>query len=211
MDITQSVIYRVDAADRLVGFNAGWPAFANANRGGDLLPASLLGRSLWDFIADATTSHLYHVMTERLRNSGPRICFRFRCDAPARRRLLAMEMTSEGMGGIRFCVDSVLEEARQSIPLLEPDFPRDERFITMCGWCKQLRLSTGAWAEIEMALEMLGLLGDASPAPAISHGICPPCHRAILSVIHDRTLGAAGTVSLGPIPAAPATAAIVKR
>jgi hypothetical protein len=198
MDISWPVLYRIDIEDRLAEFNDGWLAFAQANGGHALHPSNILGRSLWDFIADAETSHLYQVMVQRLRQGGPPTRFRFRCDAPDRRRLLAMEITGDQTGGIQFSVTSVLEDSRVPLSLLEPVRARGERLLTMCGWCKRTKLPTGRWVETEEAVEELSLFED-SPLPGVTHGICPPCREAVVRVVDDPAMGAAGTVTLGAI------------
>ena len=53
MDISWPVLYRIDIDDRLAELNDGWLAFAQANGGDALHPSKILGRSLWEFIADA--------------------------------------------------------------------------------------------------------------------------------------------------------------
>ena len=198
MNISWPVLYRIDIEDRLAELNDGWLAFAQANEGYALHPSNILGRSLWDFIADAETRHLYQVMVERLRQGGPPARFRFRCDAPDRRRLLAMEITGDQTGGVQFSVTSVLEDPRVSLSLLEPAHARGERLLTMCGWCKRTQLPPGRWVELEDAVEELGLFED-SPLPGVTHGICPPCHEAMDRALHDPAVGAAGTVTLGAI------------
>jgi hypothetical protein len=198
MDISWPVLYRIDIEDRLAEFNDGWLAFAQANGGHALHPSNILGRSLWDFVADAETSHLYQVMVQRLRQGGPPTRFRFRCDAPDRRRLLAMEITGDKAGGIQFSVSSVLEDPRVSLSLLDPAHPRAEHLLTMCSWCKRARLPPERWVEIEQAVEELNLFDD-SPLPGVTHGICPACHEAMVGALADPAKGTAGTVTLGAI------------
>lgn len=198
MDISWPVLYRIDIEDRLAELNDGWLAFAQANGGDALHPSNILGRSLWDFIADAETRHLYQHMIRRLRQAGPPVRFRFRCDAPDRRRLLAMEISGDKTGGIQFSVTSVLEDPRVSLPFFEPAQARGEGFLTICGWCKRTQLPTGQWVEIEEAAEELGLF-EVSPLPGLTHGICPPCHEAVIEALDDPAVGAAGTVTLGAL------------
>jgi hypothetical protein len=197
MDDSWPVLYRIDSEDRLAELNDGWLAFAQANQGQALHSSNILGRSLWDFVADAETRHLYQVMVQRLREAGPPVRFRFRCDAPDRRRLLAMEITGDKTGGIQFSVTPVLEEPRVSISLLDPSHARGEHFLTMCSWCKRTRLPTGRWVEIEEAVEELGLFED-SPLPGVSHGICSTCNEAVVGALYPAA-GAAGTVTLGAL------------
>ncbi|HEX6133089.1 MAG TPA: hypothetical protein VFZ24_03835, partial [Longimicrobiales bacterium] len=72
MDSRSHVVYRIDGDDRLAGVNAAWTEFAEANGGDALRPARVIGRVLWDFLADSTTVHLYRVMCARVRDGlGP--------------------------------------------------------------------------------------------------------------------------------------------
>ena len=201
MDVIPVVQYRIDHEDRLAEVNDGWLAFAKANGGQALQPSQILGRPLWDYLADATTRQLYHAMVQRLRQGGPPVRFRFRCDAASRRRLLAMEITADRAGGARFSVTSVLEEPRPSVPLLEPEHRREGRLLAMCGWCKRSRLPSGAWVEVEEAVQALSLFGG-GPLPGVTHGICPPCYTAIAGALEDPAVGATGTVTVGAIHAA---------
>ena len=196
MDISWPVLYRIDIDDRLAELNDGWLAFAQANGGDALHPSNILGRSLWEFIGDAETRYLYQLMVQRLRQAGPPVRFQFRCDAPDRRRLLAMEISGDKTGGIQFRVTSVLEDPRVSLSFFEPAHARGEGLLTMCGWCKRTQLPTGRWVEIEEAVEELRLF-EGSPLPGVTHGICPPCHAAVVGALDDAAVGAAGTVTLG--------------
>src|SRR5687767_13204998 len=113
MDINPAsapVSYRIDRDDRLEWVNEGWLLFAEANGGRGLEPARVRGRLLWDFISDPTIVHLYRLLVQRLRAGGPRVRFHIRCDAPAMRRLAAMEITGDRGGSVHFDVTSVLEQ-----------------------------------------------------------------------------------------------------
>src|ERR1051325_5476429 len=90
------ILYRLNAQDEIVYVNVEWSKFAAANDAPDLLAEHVLNRPLWDFICDETTEHLYREVVGRAR-AGQTTRFNFRCDAPASRRL--MEMNVEGMDG----------------------------------------------------------------------------------------------------------------
>ncbi len=76
----------MSASDTIIAVNDKWTAFAAAHDGGALLPPTILGRSLWDFIADRTTILIYRRLFERIRAGAGPVRFGFRCDAPALRR-----------------------------------------------------------------------------------------------------------------------------
>jgi hypothetical protein len=55
---------------------------------------------------------------------------------------------------------------------------RAQELLTLCSWCKKVRLPEGNWVEVETAaLRLEFFLGD---APQLSHGICPPCKVGLL-------------------------------
>ena len=175
----QAVVYRIDAHDRLTDVNDAWVAFAASNGAGALRPADVSGRVLWDFLSDATTVHLYRTLCTRLRNGGPPVEFRFRCDAPDLRRLLEMEMTCTDGECIAFSVTPVAEQRRATLSFVGVSQSADgDRLISMCSWCKRVQLADLTWVEIEDSIEKLMLFQSASPPP-VSHGICEGCEAAL--------------------------------
>lgn len=180
MDPGPPVSYHIDHNDSLDAFNEGWLAFAEANGGELLHPSRIRGRQLWEFIADPTTAQLYRSMLVRLRRGGNPIRFRFRCDAPDRRRLLEMDMTGDGVGGIHFDVTSIHEEARAPVLLLDPNRVPGNGLLTICAWCKRVRLPEDAWVEVEDAVDALNLF-EGALLPGLTHGVCPTCSETILA------------------------------
>jgi len=74
------------------------------------------------------------------------------------------------------------EEPRPPVSLLDNTVPRTEALLTMCGWCKRVRLESNRWVEVEKAVELLRLF-DRKKLPAISHGICPGCSELVTAAI----------------------------
>src|SRR6185436_20078162 len=103
------VVYRINAHDELVHVNDAWTAFADDNGAAAQGASHVLGRVLWTFVTDSTTRHIYKRMVDRVRIDGTPIRFQFRCDAPGRRRLLAMEIARADNGSVEFAVTSVAE------------------------------------------------------------------------------------------------------
>lgn len=180
MDVCPHVRYRIDRDDRIAEVNDAWPKFATENEGDGLEPSRILSRSIWDFLADDTTIQLYKSMIRQVREGGPPMRFRFRCDAPDRRRLLAMEITSNLEGDVMFNVSSAVEQSRPYVSLLGHADVHSGGFLVMCAWCKQIPLSTGRWVEAEEAVNALGLFSG-SPLPGIDPRHLPlvfHCNRA---------------------------------
>ena len=173
-----SLAYTIDGADRLVEANAVWSAAAEEAGALHLVASRVIGRSLWDFIGDATTRQLYAAILQRVRSGGQPISFDFRCDTPTRRRLFHMRITGRPTGRVAFDVAAVESQDRPGVALLDPALERGPETIRMCGWCKRVPLPAGEWVEIEDAVPLLAVL-DRVPPPAISHGMCPGCYDTI--------------------------------
>lgn len=96
---------------------------------------SLLGRPLSEFIADGTTRLLYRDVLARVRGDRP-VRFVLQCDSPDCRRLLEMEISRGQDGLAEFRVWTLSEDERQPQPLLDPDRPRSEELLQVCGWSR---------------------------------------------------------------------------
>jgi len=177
------VAYRIDARDQITAVNEGWSISAQANSAEHLLAPGILGRRLWDLISDPATAQIYQELVNRVRGGSGPVDFVFRCDSPGERRLLQMQITEVAEAGeILFEVSSIAVQPRLAVSLLDQTSPRSGIVLQMCGWCKRVPANPDSWLEIEQAVAELDLF--AAPAmPAISHGICPDCHGAMLAVL----------------------------
>lgn len=179
----EPVRYHLDAHDRLIWVNPAWDRFASANQAGEaLLGRAVLGRSLWEFITGPATEHLYRLLFARVRSTGEPVAFPFRCDAPATRRTLRMQIELLPAAGLRFTIQSLAETPRDAVPLLDPTVPRSGALITMCSWCKRIAGSGGTWLEIEQAAETLQLFESSAP-PAVTHSVCGACEQQLNAVL----------------------------
>jgi hypothetical protein len=194
------VAYDIDAADRIVRVSPGWSAVAVAGGAPGLQDALVVGRPLWDFVADPTTRQLYAAMLERARTGARPLKFSFRCDTPTERRLMGMQLTGLPGGGVAFEVRVIAVQPRPAVALLDAGTPR-RGMVRMCSWCKRLPVPSGEWVEVEDAVKVLDLL-DTTPLPAITHGICPPCYEGVMAALAEEQAGGAGAVVLGPLPPA---------
>ena len=181
------VVYALDASDAITAVNDSWIAFARENGGEALLPPAIIGRSIWDFIADPTTRMLYRRIFERVRSGTGPVRFSFQCDAPAVRRLLEMTIARDRAGSLRLVVHTLALEPRAPELLLDGDAPRSDELVRMCAWCKRIPGPDGTWGEVDEVLPKLGLFAK-SVLPRISHGICEDCDRMIISELESRPL-----------------------
>jgi hypothetical protein len=171
-------VHRIDRDDVIVFLGEEWRDFACENGAPGL--ADVAGRSLWDFVAGADVRDVYRHMLDRVREDGGSIAFPFRCDSPALRRFLEMEIVPARGGEVEFRSRLVaVDERPELIALLTAEAaqrPADS-VVVSCSWCRRFRVESG-WVEAEAAIRELGLFGGV-PAPQISHGICEDCARRL--------------------------------
>lgn len=186
--------YRLNAQDQISSVNQEWLSFAEANEGRTLLPPEILGRPLWDFIADVETQHIYRVIHRRVRTLRVPVRLSFRCDGPERRRLLRLDILAGEGQELLYRVRTLKQEIRPPVPLLDPRRPRSETFVTMCAWCKRIAASPRRWLEVEDGVAALGLFDETRP-PQITHGVCEECTVSL----HQTLEGSRGHPVLGAL------------
>lgn len=175
------IIYRIDAQDHIAHVNEAWREFAQENLGPEVMPARVIGAKLWPFVGDETTRELYRRMVARARG-GQVVKFRYRCDAPAERRVFEMQISAVAAGEVEFCSQIVSREARTAVSWLDRTVARSREFVTMCSWCGRVTLPAGEWVEIEQAIERHRAFQGAA-VPRLTHGICPDCLAKMSRVI----------------------------
>lgn len=175
---TRSFVLHVDADGRIRHVNDAWLSFGRENH----LPQDrpVLGRELLAFIADTTTQQLYATLLERVRRVRQPMTFPFRCDSPALRRFMEMQMRPLADGAVEFRSRIVRSEPRPPVALLDPAVLRSEQLIRMCGWCKQVAIPD--WVEVEVALLRMNWFQQ-SRLPGLTHGICPACDQRMTAEI----------------------------
>jgi hypothetical protein len=178
--------YRLNDRDEIVFVNEAWNDFARANGGDDLVAPRVLGRSLWEFVTDATTRQLYRDVLKRVRG-GRQVRLQLRCDTPAVRRLLELDVSQASPGTIDFRTRVIWIEHREHQALLEPDRASSEELLPTCAWCKKVDLG-GTWVEVEDAVAQLRLF-ERPLLPRLTHGICQSCYAEITKVLVEPGVG----------------------
>ena len=171
----RSIVYALDADDHLVAISPSWDAFARANDAPDLTRVTVLGRSLWDFIADDSTRTLYRAVLKDVR-AGHRIELAIRCDSPDTQRHVALRLKAS-LTGVVTCHSFIAEERSQAsiVPLWNRAVPRGTAVIHACSWCKRVYFG-GRWCEAD-ALDWTAL----HTLPNVSHGMCPTCEAEVMA------------------------------
>jgi hypothetical protein len=170
--------YRIDSDNRLVAMSDNWDGFAHANDGANCSRASLLGRSLLDFVGDSTVQYIYTLLIQRARAGRP-ARFEYRCDAPGFRREFEMQITAVSPAEVEFISTLQREQARPAIDLFRPPVPGAHRFLRMCSWCHAVTLGTNDWRPLEAAASEPEIM-EAGKHTGVTHGICAPCAEAML-------------------------------
>jgi len=176
---TAALSYAIDEQDHLVRVDRGYYSFAAEN--GWEEAATSLGRSLWDYVAGEEMRKLQRMLVRRVRDEGGDVELPFRCDGPVVRRRMDIRIVARPGGRVvLFSARLRSEEERERPqPLLDPEAPRGEEILTMCGWCDRFEVD-GEWVEVEEAARRLKLF-DRPELPALSHGICPDCNELLLA------------------------------
>ena len=168
------ITYRVDSENRITSISPEWSEFATENDSPGLTEGRVLGRSLQEFIAGAEMVHVWEALLETVR-AGHRIqAMPYRCDSPECRRFMEMSLIPLPGRAIELQSRVVREEPRPHVALLDPSTPRTDKFVTVCGWCKKVKLEAYEWVEMEEACRRLGLL-ERRALPGITHGVCLEC------------------------------------
>jgi len=175
----ESLSYAIDEQDHLVRADEGYYRFAEEN-GWDEASTSL-GRSLWDYVAGEEMKKVQRILVRRIRDEVGSVELPFRCDGPAVRRKMDIRIAARPGGrAVLFSARLRAEEEREEPqPLLNPEVPRAEDTIDMCGWCDRFDVE-GEWVEVEEAARRLELF-NRPELPALSHGICPDCNEMLLA------------------------------
>lgn len=183
MPHSEPVRYTIDGNGRIAAVNEAWDQFALDNDGVHLQSGVILGQRLFSFIADPTTRHLYLTMLERVRTLRKPLVVHFRCDAPAQRREMRLELRSiDDREDVEFVVTTLRDDARVPVSLIDAHAMRDTRLLRMCGWCKRVHLPNQLWVEVEEAIGPLEIFADAT-VPRLSHGICERCEAEVLAAL----------------------------
>lgn len=170
-------VYRVDENNRIEWVNSDWIQFARENGANALSAKAVIGQPLFRYVEGHETQHLYQLIMERVRQTQRSTVVPFRCDGPAVRRFMELEIAPSRGGSLQFSGRVVREEKRLEAPLIDVTVARSDEHLVICSWCKQVDVS-GVWMEVEQAVERMGLF-NLNSLPQITHGLCPECAQQL--------------------------------
>jgi hypothetical protein len=176
---TEALSYAIDEHDHLIRVDEGYYRFAEEN--GWSGAGSTLGRSLWDYVSGSEVKMLQRLLVRRIRDGVGDVELPFRCDGPDVRREMNIRIVARPGGRVVLFSSRLRSAHERDLPqrLLDPETPRSDEVLTMCGWCDRFEVA-GEWVEVEEAAKRLGLFNRAE-LPALSHGVCPHCNEMLLA------------------------------
>jgi hypothetical protein len=178
-------VYTIDAVDRIVFVNAAWTAFvAPLGAAGPQL-AEVMGRPIWERIPAGVARQLWELLYSRVRAVGGAVFVPMRVDRADERRLVDIELRPLSDGSIRHVCEPVWQEPRPAVALLDPAYPRDERTLRSCEWCRRIQVRLGAWEEIEEAQQSLAIMADHT-LPQLVPAVCSTCKQSLLKTFPAR-------------------------
>ncbi|MGD2174847.1 MAG: hypothetical protein PVJ27_05545, partial [Candidatus Brocadiaceae bacterium] len=164
----RTFIHRIDARDVIEYVNDEWVEFGAENWDAESARA-VVGTSLWEYVATPAVKNLLQTVVARLRQTRSRVKLPYRCDSPAARRYMEMEMEASAEGQVEFRSRTIREEEREPVYLLAQSEELATGVLLMCSWCK--RVNVPPWMEVEEAVRQLELFSGPD-VPGISHGLC---------------------------------------
>jgi len=170
---SETFLYQIDGQDRIVQVSPNWDDFALRNDAPDVCARRILNCPLMVFLSGLEMKHLYQTMLAKVRTTKNPLTVPFRCDGPTVRRF--MELTMRPLDGNRIEFQTIVlrEESRDPVGLLDRTFQRSDQQISMCAWCKKVRVGS-EWLEVEDAIGKLQLFQEPL-LPSVTHGLCSPC------------------------------------
>ena len=171
--------YRVDKHDRITWVNSWWLAFARENGAVRLSEPEVIGRSLWEFIADDETCNLYKNLHARLRGDDEVVVIPCRCDSPTIRRQMHLIITGNSSDKSLLYEGGIVQaETHKYLSVLDPLSPRTTPSLWMCSCCKHVLLEPQGWLELEEISERLQL-DRRRRLPHCRHTLCPRCRKLL--------------------------------
>jgi hypothetical protein len=174
--ISSGPVVHLDVTDSIVFASEDWLQLAEGTDGRQPMPASVLGRPFFDFAPDPQLFPLYELVFRRVRKTKQPIRIPFTSESSNERRHMEMEVLPLEGGGLecRF-LTALVEELGGGT--CSDGAPREPPLLTLCSWCKKVKLPEGLWVEVEAAAQRLEFFfGE---APHLTHGICLPCKDAL--------------------------------
>ncbi len=173
------LVYRIDGADRLSAVSANWEAMAAEGGATRLAGDAVLGRSLWDFIRDATLRDIYARLFGAVRSTGRPLSFEYRCDTPVARRLMVMTLTPIDSADIEIGNRPLWAELRPA--LHSENVFRGAATVRCCSLCNHFQVGP-AWVDVTDAVGA-GMLASGDRPIRVAFAVCGACRSRIETML----------------------------
>jgi hypothetical protein len=172
-------VYRVDRDNNLCYVNPTFLDFAADNEM-QMDGSHLLGRSLWDFIADQHTVRLYRELLQQVRDEDRMVHFSYRCDSPDVKRFMHMVVTPVENDEVEF--ESWIRRVEPQNPKLVFEAKRVGRHkpIRVCSICRSVETEPGEWTNVSDAFAR-GHIPAQEHRVSVIYKVCPTCVSTISS------------------------------
>lgn len=163
---SQDVLLRLDGEDRIAEIGGDWSDLKAAG----VEPATVVGRSLFDFVAGHFTRRFLRQFLSDVRTSGRPARRRYRCDSPATRRLMECHATPEA--GMMLLEHRLIAEEPFAVEI-RANIAGPTRSFThaRCNVCNRLRARRSTdWLEPEVAVPHGGEV-------AVMYTVCGDCRE----------------------------------
>ncbi len=170
--------YGVDEKDTIRSISDSWIDFARTNGAPQLTRDTVIGRSLWEYVAGDTTRDLYEVIFAQVRRRREERVVPFRCDSPERFRFMQLVVAPAGGAGLELRGILIREQARPYVPILDRLKPRSPGSLPMCSVCLRVQILGTQWVEAADAVERLDLF-DSARLPSLDYQVCADCVRRV--------------------------------
>jgi len=166
--------YAIDAQDVIVWLGEAWLEFARENCAPELRRESVLGKSLWEYVAGESTRELYEVLFRQVRDEGKTIVLPFRCDSPDRFRFMQLAMAPGEGSRLRLSGRLLRQQTRPHLKLLDRLVTRSSEPLPVCSVCLRVEILGTSWVEADEAVERLDLFSS-SELPPLDYRVCADC------------------------------------
>ncbi len=180
LGVEDGLRYRIDRDYLIVSVAGNWNTFAVENEGPELAGDTVIGRRLWEFIADPSTREIYRQLVDRAFEGRP-VEFDIRCDAPDTRRCAQVSISRSDDGNVEFEIMTIKVEPRTTQELLRRGNSSPTGLITSCSWCNRIKTARDEWKEIEDAINKLHFF-ELECIPTLTHGTCPDCSKLMTAL-----------------------------
>lgn len=174
MQEVQEVSYRIDRNDKIVVIWGDWYTSAiEGNKPSLAHPASVIGKSVFDFISDKPTQQFYKTLFKKCRELMITQEIEYRCDSPTHKRFMRMVISPRENGSLDLINTTLLE-----VPFIFPVFIKtvqpgsDDISAHRCSICNDLKLvGTRHW------IKPSSFRFQENNTFTVTHDVCDACQE----------------------------------